>query len=378
MAHPDEGPRRCTTMPTASRKGSFDPLTDPAAQATVIDVEADRSYGSRLSVVVVPRQRWSIAERSLAAVLATLPSGTQLIYVDGGSPPRISANLERMVRNTNGVWLRKDCVLMGNEARNLGIAHADREFVLSVDNDVVPSAQWIERLIDRADSTGAAIVGPLILHGSDESSDVVHIAGGRLRIDDGVLTVNTRDHALERLEAIRDTLTAHASSQLEFHALLIRKSFLDEIGPLDEQLLSMGDHEDLMLTAARRGRETWFEPASVVTYLTMIPLDEDEIGYWRLRWSDAFNGASLDHFARQWQIDPRRGWPGHARQWAASERTRWMHGRTRLHSYAGRALRRAFWTPAIANPARGLEDRAIGRRRSRPERARRRAVLGHD
>jgi GT2 family glycosyltransferase len=336
------------------------------------------AYGERLSIVIVPRQRWSLAERSLAAVLATVPPGAQLIYVDGGSPAHVSANLERMVREADGVWLRRDCVLMGNEARNLAMAHVDRELVLFVDNDVHPSPCWIEPLVDRADATGAAAVGPLILHGSSESSDVVHIAGGQVLVENGVLTLNTRDHALERLGAIRDTVTAGPSTQLEFHALLLRRSFLDRIGPFDEELRSMGDHEDVMLAAARLGLETWFEPSSLLTYLTMIPLADDEIGYWRLRWSDRFTDGSLDHFARRWQVDPARGWPAHARQWAAAERTRWMHGRTWLHSSAGRALRKLMWTPVVAKPARTLEDRLIGRRRVGRELQRRRSVLGHE
>jgi GT2 family glycosyltransferase len=336
------------------------------------------TYGKRVSVVIVPRQRWSLAERSLAAVLATVPQGAQVIYVDGGSPSHISANLERMVRAADGVWVRKDCVLMGNEARNLAIPHVDRELVLFVDNDVHPAPRWIEPLVDCADVTGAAAVGPLILHGSNESSDVVHLAGGQLLVEDGVLTRNTRDRALERLGTIRDSLMARPSTQLEFHALLLRRSFLDRIGLLDEELRSMGDHEDVMLAAARLGLETWFEPSSVVTYLTMIPLADDEIGYWRLRWSDRYTDGSLDQFSRTWEVDPARGWPAHARQWAAAERTRWMHGRGRLHSSAGRALRKLMWTPVVARPVRRLEDRLIGRRRVTHELLRRRAVLGHD
>lgn len=333
-------------------------------------------YGRRVSIMSVPRQRWSLAERSLAAIIRTMPTGTQLIYVDGGSPPRISRQLEQLVRDAGGIWIRRDCALAANEARNLGVAHADREFVISVDNDVVPHEHWVERLVDCADETGAGVVGPNILEGPEESSRLVHTAGGRFEIHDGAVQINEHYHQHQPLDSI-DDMVRRPSSQLEFHALLMRRTLLDAMGPFDERVRSIADHEDVVLGAARLGFECWFEPSSVVLFMNKIPLDDDEIGFWQLRWSEAFNNDGLDRFAEKWEIDPHSGWTEEARWWSAAERTRWMHGRSSLHSYAGRAFRKAFWTPGISRPARRFEQRFVSRR-FRHEVQRRRAVLGHD
>ncbi len=149
------------------------------------------------------------------------------------------------------------------------------------------------------------------------------------------------------------------------------------MGPFDEMVRSIADHEDVVLEGARLGFECWFEPSSIVLFLNMIPLDDDEIGFWQLRWSEAFNNLGLDRFAEKWEIAPHRGWAEEARWWSAAERTRWMHGRSRLHGYAGRALRKAFWTPVVSAPARACEQRLVSRR-ARHEVERRLAVLGHD
>lgn len=331
---------------------------------------------SSISVVVVPRQRWSFAERSLAAVLEHLPAGVQLVYVDGGSPSHISGRLEEAVGAASGVWIRRDCVLAGNEARNLGLRAATGRYVVFVDNDVVPRAGWIEALVRCADETDAAAVGPIILQGRDESTAVVHSADGDLIIDDGVLA-NVQRYVLEDVDKVAGTIGRRRTETLEFHAILVRREVLDEVGPFDEQLKSMADHEDLMLSIRRAGREVWVEASSVVVYLTMVPLDPDEVAYWQLRWSEQWNRASIARFTEKWGLAIDAGWPAGAVQWSSAERTRWYEGRTRLQHHAGRVARRAFHTPVLSDPSRRFEQRVVSRRGSE-EVARRRTVLGHD
>jgi|GEM_PF-4666648 len=46
---------------------------------------------SKVSIVVVPRERFSIARRSLEHLIENTHAGFEMVYVDGGSPPRASA-----------------------------------------------------------------------------------------------------------------------------------------------------------------------------------------------------------------------------------------------------------------------------------------------
>jgi GT2 family glycosyltransferase len=314
--------------------------------------------------------------RSLRSVLDHLPGGVELVYVDGGSPDDVARELESMVRDAGGTWIRRDCVLTGNEARNLARVHATREYVLFIDNDVFPHDGFAEHLVRCAEETGAAMVAPVILHGSKESSREIHIAGGRTEIVDGVLAVNKHLHEFEQLDDVRSQLQRRPTGQLEFHCFLMRRSVLETLGGFDEALQSMADHEDVVFGVQRLGLEIWIEPAAVVLYLNRVPLDDREVPFWLWRYSERANNASIDHFTAKWQLAPDRGWPEVARMWSAAERTRWMHGRGPGYEQVGKALRKAFWTGPVSPLARRVETTIYGRRTA-GEVARRRAVLGH-
>lgn len=320
--------------------------------------------GNRVTVAVVPRQRWSLAVRSLTAVIERMPTGTELIYVDGGSPEVVSDELRSMVESVDGVWIRRDCVLSGNEARNLLVDQLSREFVVFIDNDALPGDGWIERLVECADDTGAAVVGPLILHGPSEEFGQIHVAGGEIEIVDGVMTRNDRHHSYEQIDDVEDELVRCETTQLEFHSIMLRTDFALSIAPFDEALLTFGDHEDVVLLALADGLGVWFEPASRVTYLTMIRLDEGEVGYWQMRWCEDWNRRSLECFAQKWDIAVDEGWTLEARLWGTRERSRWYHGRGKLYNYGGKAVRLLNKQQSTARLSRGLEERLMSRRSS--------------
>ncbi len=319
--------------------------------------------GQRVSVVVSPRQRWSLAVRSLRSVVERMPEGSQLIYVDGGAPAEISDELRSIVDQYDGEWIRRDCILAGNEARNLAMPFVEREFIVFVDNDVIPEPEWVERLVECADETGAAVVGPVILHGRNDETKQVHIAGGRLTIKDGVMVENDHLHSYANIDEVGPKLERTATNQLEFHSILLRTSFAKEISPFDEGMMTLGDHEDITLTAEARGAGSYLEPASRVTYLTMIRLEDYEVGYWQLRWSEDWNRRSLERCGEKWDISLDAGWPVEARLWATRERIRWYHGRSKLHSKAGKAVRAANKFMPTSRLTRGLEERLMSRQK---------------
>lgn len=329
-----------------------------------------QKLGDRVTVAVSPRQRWSLAVRSLASVLERMPEGAELIYVDGGSPAEISAELKTMVDSVDGVWIRRDCVLSGNEARNLFVDQLDREFTVFIDNDALPHEGWVENLVACADETGAAVVGPLIMHGPNEAFGQIHVAGGDIEIVDGVMIENSRHHSYEQVEDVEDQLVRCETTQLEFHSIMLRSDFARSIAPFDEELLTFGDHEDIVLLAKKAGLGVWFEPASRVTYLTMIRLDEYEVGYWQMRWCEDWNRRSLEHFAEKWDIAVDEGWTLEARLWGTRERSRWYHGRGKLYNYGGKAVRALNKQPITARLTRDLEERLMSRHMA-PEFARR-------
>lgn len=323
--------------------------------------KTEEGIGHRLSVVIVPRERWSLAVRSLDATLAVLPSGTQLVYVDGGSPRDIRDAIEERVGAHGGRFLHRDHVLAPNEARNLGLVECDREYVIVHDNDVFPRPRWAEALVQCADETGAGMVGPLVFHGYSPDSDEIHIAGGEIAIDAGVMVRNERFFGHQRLGDLAAPLERATTSQIEYHSCLFRREVIESLLPLDEEIRSMADHEDVTLAIADLGYPLMFEPTSEVTYLLMQKIHPMDRGFWQLRWSNDWNRRSLDRFCSKWDLSRDEGWPELAERWAAGHRSWWLHGHNRLSTLTGQVLRRAGRRSWTSRPVRTIDEMVLSR-----------------
>jgi GT2 family glycosyltransferase len=257
-----------------------------------------------VTVVVVPRERFGMAVESLDSVLAAQPAGWPLVYVDAGSPPAArDAIAERAATHAIEV-VREERFLPPNVARNRGLAAVTTPLVAFVDNDVLVRPGWIEALVECSEETGAAIVGPLTLQGPWED-DTIHCAGGEIRIREaggGRSVQEVMHEAGRRLGRVSDRLERRSTGLAEFHGLLLRTSVLRSLGGFDEGLLNTREHLDLCLTVREAGGEIWFEPRSVITYVQPEALERGDRSFYMLRWSDAWERASLRHFQAKWDL----------------------------------------------------------------------------
>jgi len=281
-----------------------------------------------VTIAVVPRERFSMALESLDDVYAKTRFPFHLVYVDGGSPPRVRRALEQRAREYGFALVRKNRFLMPNEARNIALRTVETKYVVFIDNDLLVTPGWLEALVECADETGASICGPLQLIGPLEE-DLIHFAGGiaHIAVDAGRRTL-VEKHLLsgERMSVVRDTLRREPCQEIEFHCMLARTDLFEEIGPLDELLLNTNEHIDVCLLAAKHGRQIYFEPASVVTYVPPSRLSWSDMRYFMLRWSEQWTKLSLDHFARKWALDVNNPGFGSAIRFARWHRKRaWNH-----------------------------------------------------
>jgi glycosyltransferase involved in cell wall biosynthesis len=281
-----------------------------------------------VTIAVVPRERFGMAPESLDDVYAKTRFPFRLVYVDGGSPPRIGRILEQRARDHGFTLVRKNRFLTPNEARNIALRSVETTYVVFIDNDVLVTPGWLEALVDCAEETGASICGPLQLIGPLEE-ELIHVAGGIVHIAvDGGRRFLVEKHRFsgERASLVRDTLRREPCEEVEFHCMLARTDLFEEIGPLDELLLNTNEHIDVCLLAAKHGRQVYFEPASVVTYMPPARLSWSDLRYFMLRWSEQWTKLSLDHFARKWTLDENN--PGfdsavHFAQW--HRKRAWNH-----------------------------------------------------
>ena len=261
-----------------------------------------------ITLIVVPRERFSHTQASLESIYAHTQLPFKLIYVDGGSPRSVRNYLQQKSAEWDFELIRTESYLAPNQARNLGLAQADTEYVVFIDNDVEVSSGWLTHLVNCADDTQATVVCPLTCIGQP-LGETIHLAGGEARIvlqikgDKKQRRVHEKHYFVNRPVAeVQDQLHRRPCEFAEFHCMLVRRSIFDAIGRLDENLLSTREHIDFCLTVAQVGGTLYCEPAAVVTYVPEVLYRWSDLAFFMLRWSDEWEVRSLKYFRQKWDL----------------------------------------------------------------------------
>ena len=96
-----------------------------------------------VTVVVVPRERFSVARRALRALFASTPEPFRLVYIAAGAPPALARSLARQAQARGFQVVEDRRVLTPNQARNLALPYVDTRYVAFIDNDVLPEPGWL-------------------------------------------------------------------------------------------------------------------------------------------------------------------------------------------------------------------------------------------
>ncbi len=258
-----------------------------------------------VTLVVVPRERFSFARASLENIYLHTSEPFDLVYVDGNSPRPVAGYLATQARARGFRLIRTEHYLSPNEARNLGWSEVQTKYTVFMDNDVVVAPGWLAGLVRCADETGATIVAPTYCHGVD--LELVHMAGGDAGIEerDGVRRFYEGEtgFGLKRLHDVRGKLKRRVADVAEFHGMLVRTELLRRVGSLDEKFLSTREHLDFCLTVRNSGGTVYYEPRSTISYVVPPPFSWSDIPYYLLRWSDAWNLSTLRHANAKWQLN---------------------------------------------------------------------------
>lgn len=325
--------------------------------------------GSRVTLAIVPRERFSYAIASLQSVLGNTDPSVAVVYVDGRSPGDVSRFVREAARDRAGFrYLRFDRYLAPNEARNIALDTVDTEFVVFVDNDIVVEPGWLEALVTCADETGAALVGPLYLEGGSLDARI-HMAGGIAHIEGRERDRHLKEghfHSHASRAGVAGQLTRTPTELLEFHCLLVRTDVFHSLGRLDTRLLSVHEHVDLCLNVRAAGWSVYMEPASVVRYSFEGRLRPSDLPYIALRWSDDWTARTLEAFRQKWAISANDPSLGYAWQFGRTHRKILMKQflpprlrRTRLGAAVALFIEYMAWMigrlryrqPAVAGPA---------------------------
>lgn len=264
---------------------------------------------AKVTIIVSPRERFSFSRESLESIYEHTTVPFELIYVDGNSPREIKNYLQNKSEEKGFNLIRTEYYLSPNQARNLAITHVATDYLVFIDNDVLVSKGWLKSLIECAEETSATVVCPLTFIGRNVG-EIIHLAGGEARIieqpkKDGSIKrkVHEKHYFVNRKFAdVKEQLHRQKCEFAEFHCMLVRNQIFDKIGLLDEGLLCTREHIDFCMTVSNAGGSIYCETNSKVTYVTGLKWKIPELSFFLLRWSNAWEIASLKHFAEKWDL----------------------------------------------------------------------------
>ncbi len=266
----------------------------------------------QVTIVVTQRERFSVSRESLDSIYEHTKLPFKLIYVDGNSPAHIRTYLEAEAKNKSFILVRTEYYLFPNQARNIGLAEVDTEFVVFLDNDGIVSADWLEPLLTCAEETGASVASPLICIGKPLHENI-HNGGGRTFVTEKRqgkrLTrcfSNKDTHGGTRYDGkvsvLKDQIHRGSWAYVEFHCMLVRTEIFKCTGPFDEGMMNTREHIDFCMMVTGCGGKVYMEPESIVTYLAGPPKTSDML-FFMLRWSDKWHYASIARFGDKWGFD---------------------------------------------------------------------------
>lgn len=254
------------------------------------------------TVVVVPRERFSLIEECIQRIYTHTPEPFQMIIVEASAPKQVARRLrEWESTHPNCRVIRAERFLYPYEAKNLVLPHLTTEWVAFVDSDVMVGPRWLSWLLAAAKETGSRVVHPLYL--VEQAGQLkIHMTDGRIkRIQkDGKEWLHpVMGHVTQKVEQARGLLRQE-SDFLEFHTFFIHCDLLRKMGPFDPFTLAEDVHYSLRLRELKE--RIIFEPRAVITYIAGPPFESYDMPYFRFRWDLKRGRESTEQLRERWSL----------------------------------------------------------------------------
>jgi GT2 family glycosyltransferase len=252
----------------------------------------------------VPNQCFNYTQRSLESIYKYTDIPFNLIYVDGCSPSKVKQYLELQSQRKGFHLIRTEKYVSSNQARNIALKHVDTEYVVFINNDILVTANWLNKLMRCAQKTSASAVSPVCLQGTVENL-AIHSAGGCLefRYRDGNLDLfEERSFINNYFDKVQPLLTCKATQMIDLSCVLVHTPTLNKIGEFDEHLINFGQDVDFCLALFAVGGTIYLEPESIINYLPVTELKFSDVPYYFLIWNYVWKRKSINYFQEKWGL----------------------------------------------------------------------------
>jgi len=131
------------------------------------------------------------------------------------------------------------------------LSTGDASHVLLLNNDIVVTPGWMDRLLGTMESGGYAAVGPLTSEGNPHSLEALRPAVADLPTFNG----EPPDARAGKLWEQYGYRALQSTNMLSFFCCLLKKSAVREVGQLDEGMFCYGEDNDYCKRLARKGHK---------------------------------------------------------------------------------------------------------------------------
>ena len=257
----------------------------------------------QVTVLVVPRDRFSSVIDCARSILAHTDVPVRIAFLDFGYSKRILRQLTALCKS-----VPMEIVSCGRTIPILGFKNylpkIETPYVAWVDNDTFVTPGWMKALLDRA-ALGAKVIMPLTLEreGMDTDPRAIplrnHISHSELRS----VTVDGEQYVFEHKpfrRAAPEELPqeAHTIDFFELHAFFAETAVLRQ---LDYPAMVVREHIDLGIQLHRLGIDIWCEPKSQVHFDNIHERPRlPDLRFFFYRWAEPLIDQSHDLFLKRW------------------------------------------------------------------------------
>ena len=242
-----------------------------------------------VSIVICAFNKWEYTLDCLASVCKSLSqnvSAAEVILVDDAS----SDKTNEVFCTVRGLrYVRNDTNLGFLQSAKIGASHARGEFVLFLNNDTEPIGNWIDPLVNRANSSQKiGAVGSKLIY-----------PDGRLQEAGGIIFSDASGWNYGKFADAESPEFSYARKvdYCSGASLLIRRSYWEEFGGFDTRFIpAYYEDTDFCFQLRNNGLEVWFEPKSLVVHHEGISHGVDESSGLK-----AYQLANKSKFSEKWQ-----------------------------------------------------------------------------
>jgi GT2 family glycosyltransferase len=254
-----------------------------------------------LTIGIVPRERFSVAARSLKALFQYTDLDFELVVVDNCAPPRYWSEIERVLAGRPNVRIiRTESILMPGPCKELIANLTTTDLTCFLENDVFVTRNWLAHLLAAMVEHPAEVVVPMVMEGSPHK---IHADMNMGHFD---FQKNDEGTALDivPIEITHQFLDSGSLAELdvaETHCMLFRTEVLHRLKPFAEAL-NTREFIDTCLTLHRAGIPIILQPASRVIFTTPPPVESDELAFFQEKWNYELAAQSHQRIRDKWNL----------------------------------------------------------------------------